>query len=121
MQGTAGKNHSTYDRRDSRERNVLEPWRFVLFGALAYIGGTLSSYVDNRKAKTLPAKAVRFIVNKLILLFFLFLASAALVGWEEAVETLKLYLSGDFDNIGLLISTFIGLVIALLIQKWRKK
>ncbi|GEM_PF-5376420 len=99
----------------------MEPWRFAVFGALAYIGGTLSSYVDRQKAETLPDKAVKFIINKFILLFFLFLASAALFGWEEAVETLKLYLSGDFDKSGLLISTFIGFVIVSLINKRREK
>lgn len=99
----------------------MEPWRLVIFGAFAYIGGTLSSYIDQQEAATLSGKAVKFIINKFILLFFLFLASAALVGWEEAVETLKLYLSGDFDKSGLLISTFIGLIIVSLINKWRGK
>lgn len=99
----------------------MELLRFVIFGALAYVGGTVSSYVDEMEAQTLGGKAVKFLVNQAILLVFLFLASAALVGWREAVETVKLYLSGDFDKSELLIVNAIAYTLVVLINRWRKK
>lgn len=99
----------------------MEFWRFIIFGAFAFIGGTLSSYVDEVEAGTLSAKIMKFLVNQAILLVFLFFASAALVGWTEAVETVKFYLSGDFDKSELLILNAIAYTVVLLVNMWRRK